>query len=580
MSLTVQQRQKGLTTIMSYANHTAAQASAQVSSRVLLPGIFVALLCGVAFVHNYLTTYDLLWPAFDTQFREEASAQTFLDEGYGPDSNYLHEDLWYNPLSGVVVAVVSYISNIPAHTVVPQIGTYINLLAPLCFFLMMVKLIDPWSAMAGTAGFLFLGSPRFADLEAATYSPWFLPNNFVQALFYLGVTACSKALTTNRLVGGYYLIGTLLGLLFLGHPAPALILGCMVVGVTTTGGWQSKQYSRAIGHLSAALGTALVVSAPFLFYIGWHYKLRTLNSFPSLSPYTRLDLNESPQLIRDLISVPLLVAVAGWVIHVKMTWREKPTLVLLLWPTSAAVFLLYNYGRAIAAKRGIFLGLLVPPFHFLFYLQAAIWVGFGTAVKYTSYTVCHRVRSWMRKDQGVIARMATYEMMIVVLTGLFIVMYYPSYLARDQFGPRRETALMLRENLSVNVWEWIRRNTKSSAVFLCTDDKCLYTITAAGRKVVAMNRYFSNPFVDWVERDHDRNQMFDALKRRNRQAFDVLASKYEVSYIIWSDVVPQEMLSAAGMRLLPAVRTEDIVASGFEPVFQRDGVSIFKVTAK
>ena len=53
----------------------------------------VAGLVGVAFARNRALTSDLDWPAFETQSREVAFAQTLLDEGFGPDFSYQGEYL-------------------------------------------------------------------------------------------------------------------------------------------------------------------------------------------------------------------------------------------------------------------------------------------------------------------------------------------------------------------------------------------------------------------------------------------------------------------------------------------------------
>ena len=88
----------------------------------------------------------------------------------------------------------------------------------------------------------------------------------------------------------------------------------------------------------------------------------------------------------------------------------------------------------------------------------------------------------------------------------------------------------------------------------------------AGRKVVAVDRLFSNPYVDWSERARDRDEMLRLLAQwtdGDEPRFSSLAVKYRVRYV--------------------AVPT-DLVAPGFastqRPLVWRSGVwSIYQIGA-
>jgi len=107
-----------------------------IASRVAPVLVFVLLLA-TAFSVGFRTTRGLNWPGADwggvgiDLYRDISSAQTILNEGYGPDPTYRGERNWYNPLTPSVSAVVSRLSGAPVHVVVTRLGTYANLLAPL-----------------------------------------------------------------------------------------------------------------------------------------------------------------------------------------------------------------------------------------------------------------------------------------------------------------------------------------------------------------------------------------------------------------------------------------------------------------
>ena len=82
------------------------------------------------------------------------------------------------------------------------------------------------------------------------------------------------------------------------------------------------------------------------------------------------------------------------------------------------------------------------------------------------------------------------------------------------------------------MFDWIRTNTTPGDVILAREDLSLAVIGTAGRKVVAVERLFSNPFVDWDTRIRDRDCMVAALDRADANELMRLASEYRVRYAI------------------------------------------------
>lgn len=64
----------------------------------------------------------------------------------------------------------------------------------------------------------------------------------------------------------------------------------------------------------------------------------------------------------------------------------------------------------------------------------------------------------------------------------------------------------------------------------------------AGRKLVALDGFFSNPYVDLQVRRADRDAMFDLLASGESAQFLALASRYRVRYIVVSGTLQKAAL--------------------------------------
>ena len=264
-------------------------------------------LAAVAFAQNRSVVHNLVWPGFDVQFRELASAQTLLDEGYGPDADYIHEHVWYNPMTAWIIAAATRLSGATAPTVVNRLGPYVNLAAPAALFLLTAVLFDGFAAVAAMAAFVFFVGTEFPFYYSASYSPWFAPESFGQAWLYLLLAALCRAFRPAASLVWSVACGVLLGLTFLTHTAPALLGGAAIVSLGVlemrrVGGWR-----QSLTRVAVALAVAFMVSLPFDFEILWRYHLKIINQFPSQSPSELLDLNELPLLART-IALPTIVA--------------------------------------------------------------------------------------------------------------------------------------------------------------------------------------------------------------------------------------------------------------------------------
>jgi hypothetical protein len=106
------------------------------------------------------------------------------------------------------------------------------------------------------------------------------------------------------------------------------------------------------------------------------------------------------------------------------------------------------------------------------------------------------------------------------------------YRSRSDLVDQRAAALTTFKDADLlGLYQFIRNSTAPSDVFLSADNVGLSVVAVAGRKVVALDRFFSNPFVDWARRSRDRDQMQTLLADGDGPGFMALATRYHVRYV-------------------------------------------------
>lgn len=508
----------------------------------------------LAFLQNQSIVRDIVWPGLDIQYRELAGAQTILDQGYGPDAAYAGERTWYNPMAIWLIAGLSRVSGESPARLIARSGPYINLIAPASLFVLVTVLFDQFAALAAVAAFIFAVGTGFPFIYSATYSPWFAPENFAQAWLYLSVACASVAFDSERSSFPAIAGGVLLGATFLTHAAPALIGGVVWVMLAARESYRSTSRGDVAGRLVLALGMAFIVSLPFTVQILGHYHLAIVNGFPGLSPSDLLDLNELPALARHLLGLPVALAIGALGFRA-VRRRDQGTEVVLAFLAAVVLFLAAHVARLLVERAGVRLPSIVPEYHFFFYFMAVVSIGAGIALR----DLGSAFAAWMRKPGADPSRLEAVGGLVACgLTILLVAGSYSRYQQRVDFTDLRADIVAANSRYPSDVVEWIRTNSTPEDVFLSTDDASLYIVSPAGRKVVATNRYFSNPYVDWAARDADRRTMFDRLAQFDLSEFWALAHKYGVGFVVVSTDRSPEWLRASGMRSndLPVIDSE------------------------
>ena len=476
-------------------------------------------MCAVVLLDGFRTTSGLSWPGDPDLYRDIAQATTFIQGDWLGDPYYLTGRLWYNPLVPRLVAALSKLSGVPVPVLYTHAGVYLNLLAPLAFFALIASWFDRRVALAAVAAFLFLR--RLPAWAAATYSPWLFAGVFSQTLFYLGLLALLRAYQRDR-YRDHVLFGFVLGLVFLGHTAPALILGvtATVLALGKLRTRTTERPRRSFLRLGLSLAVAGVVSLPFLYTIVGIYHLRVVNAVPTTWLWRLLEWRHLGDLLVAQFWPVTLVALLG----LMTTWRRErhrpETTILFAWGGTALLGLGLGYARQLLEGQ-MRLPAVVPSFHFLFYLKGleAVFFGLGLVALVTAIS---RWLPVMRRTSAV---------SLVVL--LMLILIYPQYEGRHESRSSRVEAEARERRFDLPaVTEWIEAHAPRDAVFLCSDELALYVVGPSGRKVLVVDPFFSNPFLDWRVRDRRRRQLLGYLESDDMRNFRRLARRHRVTHVL------------------------------------------------
>ena len=507
--------------------------------KILLAAAF-ALMLAMAFVQSYKTTHDLIWasePDFD---RDISFVQGTLDGHYGKDPSYRDAYMWYNPLLFSIETAIVKITGAAPNIVVTRAGAYLNLLAPISFFFMAVSLFGWEVALAAMLSYLFLVTGNFMGWGAATYSPWLFPVCFNQSFFYLNLFLCYKAFSTQRYFW-FMLLGLAVGICFLGESAPAfltiLILASIQVSNIVRALKEKKYVSIKTFFLQGLLaGSFFILAAmPLLYYVVGKYKLHLINR--ATFEYTDgiFYVSHIKEMIRENISISLLVAIVGFVWFYKNVKQKLLRQIVFNW-LIISIFM-YCYATLVAwadSRYGIHLPGTVPAFHYFFYFKALQSVFYGVGFLFLFSKALEWVGSKI-KDNSFGSWLQSSKLLLVIAVLFCSLIYFPFYVKRPDFVDYRQQAIEKQSDLDkMAVYQYILNHIPWDGVILCEKDPSLFPVMPAARKMVSTAFTFSNPYLDFQKREGDRINMLTYLRTGDENAAARLMKEYDVGYVLLS----------------------------------------------
>lgn len=503
--------------------------------------VLLAACLGLGVTH----TAGLTWPHDADLYRNMAQAQTMADGDWFADPNYRGEKAWYNPLTPALIAVLHRITGIAIPRLYAQAGAVLNLAVPAAFYVLAHAFFGRLTALLATVYVVFLGHPGEASWMRPAYAPWFFAGTFGQAFFCLCLVAYARALE-GKGRRAFVITGGLLGLAFLSHTAPAVLLGGVVVCELlrrgagelrhpSTGEAQQTDTSAPpqpgaaiplrLRHHALLFAVALAVSMPFLATILGVYHLRVVNPAGNDWYWWPFELGRFLPYAAGHLSLSTLLSIGGLLQIARGRARVESGLVLLFL-TLAMSLVLYGLLSQWAAARGLHLLNLVAPHHFWLYVKMAGAIGWG----YAAASLLRVARPYLRLSAWSSGR-ATAALTVFAL--VVSVLELPTLAAREDFArARREARRASAQEWRDAIWTFLREHASPTDVVLADPDDALMVVGPAGRKTVAVLANFASPYVAAVPREEAARAMLAALDAEDGAAFLTLAARYRVGWVL------------------------------------------------
>lgn len=483
--------------------------------------VTAALLIGTALVLSWPATRGLSWPIEIDLYRDMGAAQALLDGDWAGDPAYLGERRWYPPLVPMLCAAASAMFDLPLRAVFTHGGLWLNLLGPVAFFLLARAWFGPRAACFALLGFLFLRGSAVPSTQVASYSPWLWPFNFTQGLTYLTLGALAQA-ERQRSVLVELASGVLLGLTFLSHPAPALVIA---VAWLAHLGWRlfdERQIRPVIVSLLSVATPALLLALYLLWPIASEYGFRTLN--PSPARHIAVGNGQFAKLLLGSINgVGLLVCLAALCFPRRLPVPSPARRLALTATGSAALLLIYAIGAQSLYARGIALPALVPAFHFNLVLSALLTTWFGVGVDKVLELLAPRMRAFSP------GRLAAFSIAIILTVAAARA---PSYRARHELQHQRGESQRLAARRDLTALYQFALGVPADSVFATDVELSTFSVAGAGRKAMCVNDNHSNPYVDWDERRKAQDELMAAIERGDSATARRFSDAYGLRFIV------------------------------------------------
>ncbi len=442
-------------------------------------------------------------------YRDVGFVQGFLDGNLLGDPSTEGAQRYYPPLLHALAALVASITQIPPLELLVRAAPWVNLLVPASFFLMVRRLVNAPAAAIATTVFVCFDGLLLPPWMAASYTPWTSVPALTQALFFCSVWLISARIRQARFIDALS-IGSAIGIVFLAHTVPALILAAVTAAAALA---THRMTMRTIAWIAAVGGVVVLWALPFILPLVIHYHLKIVHANGAFID-TLFDPGLFPKRVLAAIAPGLLaLAWMGW-----SFWRSRDMGValsratiatLVVWISLPALFIARHYGCGGGSTSTVCTAFVVPVHHWMFYLQSALACVFGYAVmSETAHAEGNArfspaVREWRHST---------------AVAGAVFAAACALLIFRPIDWQMRDRALDMRNRFDVQLYQWSLSHTPPSTLFV-TDvstngvhDTASAAVLAAGRRTVALPFTYSNPYVNWEAR-RDRAESYLAAAR-------------------------------------------------------------------
>ena len=499
--------------------------------RYVLVTLTGALCLWLAFVPAKRAVSGVTMPYDTDHFREVAYAQSIADGRIFEDPFYRGKTIWYNPLFAATIALVSRITALDVPVALVQGGPALSTAVQVAFFVAAICLLGPWPAVIALVALLFVPPYEFSWATPAV-TPWLFPSTFAAFFFYIGLLACWTAIRRNTPIW-WIAVGVVLGIVFLAHTAPAVILGLLSIASVLFADRDEPLLSRRrIAAIAMTMGTALVVSAPFVYSIVFVYRLHIVDTEVLNWVAPHLALARAGTLLYESWVSPLgVLRLIGVIALIRRAPSDRGAFLVVGWSALATLFFGYGWLQQLVHFRGV--PSFIPPHEFYFHLRAVGYMLAGAGGWVVLTTIAAGISRILPSQWRLRYREAIAGALVLVGVGATVRATYDGFQGKADFQEyRREALAATAQFAETRLLERLRTETPPDAVVLATAEDSLYRVAPAGRAVVAIPASQSNPYITQGGRDHDQKEMLKAVVTGDSATLHALANTYGVTHIV------------------------------------------------
>lgn len=432
--------------------------------------------------------------------RDVSIAQAIHDGRYPEDPILLGEISWYNPLTGALLLLMNWLSGISLMRLAVISGPFINMLAPIGFYLLVSRLFGRLAGLAGLCLMLF-GKEGNLPFWTCTYAPWLLAPMYSKGLLFITLVSFMKAMKSEK-TGYYYLTGLMLGITFMSHTAPAVIAGAVMLlltGMEMFSRWRAdhsgRQLWRPLLLFVLLLAIAFICSLPYSGPILWQYQFRVHNPWPSLYASQNVELQNLPTQIRNAISARNVIAAFGAAMLLKYRNRIEARL-MMCWVFVVIGLMVQHYLWQYLRLNNIVMTSIVPGHHAAIHLACVRTVLFGVGVVFVPHALLKIKGMAFCSSERVSPVFYLMNCMIVGLAGVVLYLGNP-YSQRTDFKPPGEKAYYDLFERYLPMYNFIRTKIPPESVFITPNESLgIQIVMPAARKLVHPMLLYCNPYVE------------------------------------------------------------------------------------
>jgi hypothetical protein len=474
----------------------------------------VCLLLVFCLIRGLWVTRGLNSPAIMDTFRDAGFVQGIIDGNWFGDPTIGGAWRYYPPLTHAFFAAVAAATGIEPLRLLTMSAPLLNLIVPTGFFLMTRHLIGAIAAVAGTALLVFFNDLVLPSWISAAYHPWSSVPLLALGGFFFSVWLIHARIRSESLRDAV-LIGSAIGLTFLAHTVPALILAVILpVAVFTT----REINARTLGWIAIIAVTALAWSLPLLLPLLVSYRLHILNPGPGalVDPLFAAWPPSRGMLLTILPGLLALPVIA--VLRTEGSISRAAGAILTVWLIVPIVFLTRHYACGAASQAAVCTVFVLAVHHWFIYLQAALTCLAGFA----AWLCMIRLRGTTRRPKS----WHSAGLILGVLCG--VAALWP----RPFDDSMRQRALDLGATFDWGAYSWVTRHTGPQDLFVTElPDTSLnpasLAVMAAGRRSVALPETYSNPYVEWQSRNRLNSEYLAAAQAPAGRASAALCNLLE-----------------------------------------------------